>query len=164
MQFQIDLRYPASADQAMKMLVDRAYFERKYQKLDVGDFLITQHESTSDRFAIGFQFRAAGQTRVPDFARKIVGDSIRVRQSEYWTIAKRKGGIDIEIAGAPASVHADMALVAESPTRSVLKLDWTIRCGIPLLGGKVEKLIAEDVHRRSEADGAVSIALLELYQ
>jgi hypothetical protein len=163
MNFSIELQYPAAAETVMKMVVDKRYFERKYQALEVADFTITQHQVSDQTFGIDFRFRAAGATNIPEFAKKFVGDAIRVKQAERWQIAQRKGTIDIDIAGAPVSVHADMQLFAKDANRSMLRLDWTIRCGVPLLGGKVEKLIAEDVRRRAEADGAISAKLVSEY-
>lgn len=162
MKFSSELKYPQPVDVVMKMFTDPVYFERKYQALEVSDFAVTQHVP-GDRFSFHYRFRAAGDIRVPDFARRLVGDAIRVSQIDAWHVSERIGRIDIEIAGAPASVHADMMLQAAGAKASVLKLDWTVRCSIPLLGGKIEKLIAEDVQRRTAADGKVSVQLLERY-
>lgn len=162
MKFSSELKYPQPVVVVMKMFTDPAYFERKYQALEVSDYAVIKHVAGDD-FSLQYRFRAAGDTRVPDFARKLVGDAIRVTQTDAWVVPRRVGRIDIEITGAPASVHADMRLEAVGVKASVLKLDWTIRCGIPLLGGKVEKLIAEDVQRRTAADGKISIKLLDAY-
>lgn len=162
MKFSSELRYPRPAAVVMKMLTDPAYFERKYQALEVADFALAEHVA-GERFSISYRFRAAGQTRVPEFAKKFVGDSIRVSQTDSWRVSERIGAIDIQIGGAPVSVHADMKLEPAGAKACVLKLDWQLRCSIPLIGGKVEKIIAEDVQRRSAADEKVSVQLLEAY-
>lgn len=162
MKFNTELKYPQPVAVVLKMFTDPRYFERKYQALEVADFAITRHVE-GDNFSIEYRFRAAGDTRVPDFAKKLVGDAIRVRQVDAWQVSKRVGTIDIDISGAPASVRADMQIAAAGAKASVLTLQWQVRCGIPLIGGKVEKLIAEDVQRRTAADGKVSVKLLEAY-
>jgi hypothetical protein len=162
MKFESELKYPAAAGVVMKMFTDPAYFERKYRALEVLDFAVIQHVG-GENFSMHYRFRAAGGTRVPDFARKLVGEAIRISQVDAWRVSRRVGTIDIEIIGAPASVHADMQLEAAGAAASVLKLAWQVRCGIPLIGGKIEKLIAEDVQRRTEADGKVSVGLLADY-
>ncbi|WP_428312573.1 DUF2505 domain-containing protein [Hydrocarboniphaga sp.] len=162
MKFSSELKYPRPPAVVMKMFTDPAYFERKYQALEVSDYAVIQHVA-GENFSLQYRFRAAGDTRVPDFAKKLVGDAIRVTQTDAWQVSSYVGQIDIEITGAPASVHADMRLQAAGAKASVLKLDWTIRCGIPLLGGKVEKLIADDVQRRTAADGGISVKLLKDY-
>jgi hypothetical protein len=81
MNFSIELQYPAAAETVMKMIVDRHYFERKYQALEVADFEITDDRLSADAFSIDFRFRAAGATNIPEFARKFVGDAIRVKQT-----------------------------------------------------------------------------------
>lgn len=162
MKFSSELKYPQPPAVVMKMFTDPAYFERKYQALEVSDYAVIRH-AAGENFSLQYRFRAAGDTRVPDFAKKLVGDAIRVTQTDAWQVSRYVGQIDIEITGAPASVHADMRLEGAGAKASVLTLDWTIRCGIPLLGGKVEKLIAEDVQRRTAADGRISVKLLKDY-
>jgi len=161
LKYSTELKYPRPADVVIKMFTDRAYFEKKYQSMDVTDFKVDT-VVTGDPFTIRCRYSAAGDINVPDFAKKLIGEAIRVTQTDVWQVAKRTGTIDIEILGAPVTVHADMKLVS-SGAGSVLKLDWQFRCSIPLLGGKIEKLIAEDVERRTAMDARVSIKLLEAY-
>lgn len=163
MNFSLQTSFPAPAATVIRMFVDRDYVERKYRLLDVSDFAITDLQKQGDDFAVSFQFRAAGQSNIPEFARKLVGETIRVKQVERWNSKTLRGSIDIEIAGAPAKVQAAMQLVASAADSSVLKFDWTVHCGVPLLGGKVEKVIADDVQRRVAADGKASIALVPHY-
>jgi hypothetical protein len=162
MKFTNTLKYPQPVDVVMKMFTDPAYFAAKYKALEVSDYAVTKHVAGDD-FSFKYRFRASGETQVPEFAKKLVGDAIRVTQVDAWKVPQRVGTIDIEITGAPASVHADMKLEAAGAKACVLKLDWQVKCGIPLLGGKIEKIIAEDVQRRTAADEKISVKLLAAY-
>ena len=46
---------------------------------------------------------------------------------------------------------------------SAKELSWNISCGVPLVGGKIEKLVAQDIQAKSEADLNETRAQLENY-
>ena len=43
------------------------------------------------------------------------------------------------------------------------ELSWNISCSIPLVGGKVEKLIAQDIQSKAASDLAQTRAMLANY-
>ena len=146
----------------MHLFTDPDYFRREYQAMEVGDPQYVSHRREGDEFSSYYRFRATGRTSIPAFARKFVGDAIRVQQTDRWRAARHSGRIDIEIAGVPATgVGAQMRPTPKGARACRLSPDWVIRCSLPLLGGKVEKLIAEDVERRMIDDGRVSVQRLE---
>ncbi|MGP1281664.1 MAG: DUF2505 domain-containing protein [Parasphingopyxis sp.] len=75
-----------------------------------------------------------------------VGDSQRVRQTERWTGGP--GGpytaeVDVQPVGMPATMRGETTLSADGDG---CRCDATMeaRCAIPLMGGKVEKLMITD--------------------
>ena len=42
-------------------------------------------------------------------------------------------------------------------------LVWNVSCGIPLIGGKLEKVLAEDLQAKSRTDYQVSLKILRDY-
>jgi hypothetical protein len=99
---------------------------------------------------------------LPDFAKKFIGDSSVITQTDAWDLVKKTGRIEAEIKGAPVKVSAEMSLRDEGQGSANL-LKWTVSCGIPLLGGKLEKIISEDIQAKSRNDLAVSRKLLAGY-
>ena len=76
-------------------------------------------------------------------------------QQDAWDIARRTGRIDIELKGAPIKMFADMKLIEENG-KAVNVQSWTVSCSIPLVGGRIEAAIAEDVKAKSKRDLAAS--------
>lgn len=76
----------------------------------------------------------------------MVGDSQKVRQTERW-----EGGaggpysatVDIEPVGVPASMHGETTLSADGDGCACVAT-MEARCTIPLMGGKVEKMMIGD--------------------
>lgn len=79
-----------------------------------------------------------------------VGDSQRVRQTERWS--GEAGGpysaeVDVEPIGMPAKMHGETTL---HPDGDGCRCEATMEatCAIPLMGGKIEKLMIGDSDRK----------------
>ena len=78
---------------------------------------------------------------IPSFARKFVGDEIQIVQTESWGSADR-ADVTVTIPGKPGDMTGH-AVLAESGGRTTETVDLTVKVGIPLVGGKLEGLIAD---------------------
>jgi hypothetical protein len=146
----------------IKMFGDRSYFERKYKEVGAWDIEVLEHEKTDKQFRIKVRYTMKSEAGLPDFAKKFIGDSSVITQTDAWDLVKKTGRIEAEIKGAPVKVSAEMSLRDEGQGSANL-LKWTVSCGIPLLGGKLEKIISEDIQAKSRNDLAVSRKLLAGY-
>lgn len=77
---------------------------------------------------------------IPGFARKIVGDEIQLVQSEDWSDSAN-AALTVVIPGKPGRFDATITLTG-SESGSVETIDGDLVVSIPLLSGKLEKLIA----------------------
>lgn len=79
-------------------------------------------------------------TRLPEIARKLVGESLTVTQTERWQApaadGSRTADVEIKVAGAPVDAKAVQKLVAEGSSTRV-DLEGEVNSGIPFLGGKI---------------------------
>lgn len=128
------LTYDAPAEAVAAMLDDVAFREEVLERQKVlrgsatvdGDHVrIEQVRSSSD---------------LPSFAQKLVGDEITIVQVETWTSPT---GCDVELSipGKPGEAVGSMRLVESGGTTTEeITLDLSVR--IPLVGGKIEGLIA----------------------
>jgi hypothetical protein len=84
--------------------------------------------------------RTIPTTRMPDLARKFVGESLKVTQLESWSApaadGSRQSDISLKVAGAPLDVKAVQRLVADGGSTRI-ELEGTVRSSVPLLGGKI---------------------------
>ncbi|MEK6805310.1 MAG: DUF2505 domain-containing protein [Pseudomonadota bacterium] len=146
----------------LKMFSDRAYFERKYKDLGFTNIEVLDHSKTDTKFRIKVRYSARNDAPLPDFAKKFLGESNVVTQSDTWDLVKKTGRIEAEIRGVPVKVTADMALKDEG-TGCANHLKWDLSCGIPFIGGKLEQVVGDDIKTKSKTDIAKSRAILESY-
>jgi hypothetical protein len=78
---------------------------------------------------------------VPSFAQKFVGDEINIVQVERWTTVDT-ADVTVSIPGKPGEMSGSITLRENAGTTTEdVVLD--IRVGIPLVGGKIEKLVGD---------------------
>ncbi|MDR6508357.1 DUF2505 domain-containing protein [Arthrobacter oryzae] len=84
--------------------------------------------------------RTLPTTRLPEIARKFVGDSLTVTQLETWEApaadGSRQSSISLKIAGAPLDVSAVQRLIADGGSTRV-ELEGSVTSSVPFLGGKI---------------------------
>ncbi|WP_026551107.1 DUF2505 domain-containing protein [Arthrobacter sp. H20] len=78
--------------------------------------------------------------RLPEMARKFVGDSLTVTQTEQWAApladGSRTATITMTIAGVPVTVDAEQLLVSVG-TDTRVDLTGTVSSSIPFMGSKI---------------------------
>lgn len=164
MSTKIDLEHKFSkgVDSVWKMYSDRAFFERKYKDSGYANIEVLDFQSSAKGFSITCRYDAGSDAPMPDFAKKFIGERISVTQTDSWDAKTRTGKITTEIKGAPVKVTAEMKLEGDAKS-AVNKMKWTLSCGIPLVGGKLESLLGEDIKTKSARDQKVSSKILADY-
>lgn len=128
------LTYDASAEAVAAMLDDVAFREEVLERQKVlrgsakveGDLVTIEQVRSSDG--------------LPGFAQKFVGDEITIVQKETWT-SSTSCDVDLAIPGKPGEATGTMRLV-ESGGTTTEEIDLVLTVRIPLVGGKIEGLIA----------------------
>ena len=117
------------------MLTDASFRERVLERMQVlrGDVTVEGGVVTIEQVQ-----SAKG---LPSFATKLVGDEIRIVQVEAWREPDR-AAVDVTIPGKPGEM-AGSATLTESGGRTTERVDLEITVRIPLVGGKIEGLIAD---------------------
>ncbi|WP_258805308.1 DUF2505 domain-containing protein [Pseudarthrobacter sp. NS4] len=101
--------------------------------------------------------RTLPTTRLPEIARKFVGEHLKVTQVESWDApaadGSRRSNISLKIAGAPVDVTAVQRLVAEASGTRV-ELEGEVKSSVPFLGGKIadaaEPMIAKALNLQAK--------------
>jgi len=78
---------------------------------------------------------------IPSFAKKFVGEEIQIVQEESWGTADR-ADVTVTIPGKPGDMTG-AATLTESGGTTTERVELTVKVGIPLVGGKLEGLIAD---------------------
>jgi hypothetical protein len=151
MKFRHELRYDASPADVFAMLADPAFREASCAAQDV-----ISAEVHLEREGNGFSLTIDQLQRtddLPSFARAIAGDSTRAIQREEWEDSTG-GTLHIDAPGKPSEVKGTITLRAEgSQTVEIVELDLAVK--VPLLGGRLEKLLAERVAAGMDAEHEV---------
>ena len=78
---------------------------------------------------------------VPGFAKKFAGETTRAVQTEEWT-SPAGGSLSIETPCKPTSIKGTLSL-SESGGRTTETLEAEVKVKVPLIGGKLESLMAD---------------------
>lgn len=163
MQFEVEHSFDRPMADVLRMFTDRSYFERKIPLTGSRDMSVQRCEKTGDRFEIRYSFKSSAEVQLPDIAKKFLsGGDVTVKQSDAWDAKSGKGRIDIDLGGLPVSVGCEMQ-VRPRGNGCVNTLKWTIKVSVPLIGGKLERVIADDLERKMKRDFEVSTQLLKDY-
>jgi hypothetical protein len=155
MKFEERHSFDQPADTVMRMYADKAFFDRKNKEIGAIECELLDHQKTDTRFSVKYRLVMKSDAPLPEVAKKIMGDTVKMVQQDAWDLGKRTGRIEIDIKGAPLKVSADMKVVDEGG-KGVNVQSWNVSCSIPLVGGKIEAAIAEDIKAKSKRDLAVS--------
>ncbi len=160
MRFQHTTTYDAPAAEVFAMLTDRAWREKVgvAQGVVSSEVTITPEgpEGSGRRVVVDQVQNTAG---LPAIAKKIAGETTRAVVTEVWTSPTR-GTIEIVAPGKPTRAVGTVSLEeAGSTTRHVTDLEVTVK--VPVLGGRLEKLMADNIDHGMEIEEAVGAAWLE---
>ena len=95
---------------------------------------------------------------IPGFARKFVGEEIHIVQAEDWS-SPEKGNIHVSIPGKPGEMEGT-ALLTEDPDGTTETVNLTVKVNIPLVGGKIEGLVADLLAKALRAEHKVGVKWL----
>ena len=108
--------------------------------------------------------RTIPTNRMPDMARKFVGESLLVTQLESWDApaadGSRLSNITMTVSGAPLDVNAVQRLVSNGNSTRI-ELEGTVTSSVPFLGGKIAEAAEPMVGKALNIQSAQAQAWLE---
>ena len=146
------LTYDAPAEAVAAMLDDPAFREAVLERQKVARGSV---DIDGDHVRIE-QVRSGAD--LPSFARKFAGDEIVIVQEETWTTATA-ADLELQIPGKPGEAVGTLVLT-ESGGTTTETVDLVVSVRIPLVGGKVEGLIAEMVGHALDREHEVGVEWL----
>ena len=147
-----DMRYDgATPDEVYAMLADPAFREQvcEYQGYHRHDITITP-EGAGMAVVVDQHRPADG---VPSIAQKLVGDEINVHQQERWT-SPTDAVLEVAIPGKPGHLKGTVHLAGDAGgTTETVAVD--VKVSIPLIGGKIEGVLADMLVKALRAENTV---------
>ncbi|MET3963031.1 carbon monoxide dehydrogenase subunit G [Marmoricola sp. OAE513] len=138
MKLRHELAYDAAPAAVLAMLTDPAYWDKVAVATGaISSVATVEADGAATRIRIDQEQAVAG---VPSFAKKFVGDSTQAITTTVWSGASASHTVDTP--GKPTSINGT-ATVTEKGSGSVLTYDLDVKASVPLIGGKLEKLVLE---------------------
>jgi hypothetical protein len=133
-----ELCYAAPPADVLAMLTTPAFWDRVAEATGALSSTATvETEGEATTVVVDQQQQVVG---VPSFAKKFVGDSTRAITTQVWR--GLQASYVVETPGKPTSIAGTATLTA-SGDGSVLVYDLDVKASVPLIGGKLEKLVVE---------------------
>ncbi|HWU31766.1 MAG TPA: DUF2505 domain-containing protein [Marmoricola sp.] len=134
MKFQHELTFNAGLDDVRAMLLNPTFWDSVAQATGALSSKTTVTGTTTvteeDQKVVG----------VPGFAKKFVGESTRAIKTLNWN--GDNANFKVETPGKPTSL-AGTATLSSSGATTKLRYDLDVKASVPLVGGKLEKLVSE---------------------
>lgn len=155
MKLRHELAYDAPPADVRAMLADPLFWDRVGEATGaISSSATVGTEGETTRVIIDQEQEVVG---VPSFAKKFVGDSTRAITTQVWH--GDSATFAVETPGKPTSISGTASLTANG-SGSVLVYDLEVKASVPLVGGKLEKLVVELTTAGFEKEQAVGAAWL----
>jgi hypothetical protein len=140
--------YDASLADLSAMLDDPAYREEVVSALGGSEGSVT-FEQVGDTVVVVVS-QVQSSDGIPGFAKKFVGDQIPLLQREGWTSADH-ADLEVTIPGKPGQMVGSIELAEDGGTTTET-FDVVITVTIPLVGGRIDKIIADLLRKALRAE------------
>ena len=156
MRFSHELSYDAPPEEVYAMLADPSFRERVSLAREVVSFDVTLTPTGSGFTLVNDQIQPTAG--LPSFAKKFAGETTKAIQREEWS-SHDSGTLTIETPGKPTSITGTITLTG-SAAGTVERVDLEIKVKVPLIGAKLESLMADQVRDGMDVEHQVGQAWL----
>lgn len=156
MRFEHELRYDAPPEQVFAMLGDATFRERVCEAQHVSEATATV-DGVDETMTVHVDQKRPSDG-IPSFAKKFVGEQIHIVQHEEWS-GPTDAALDVSIPGKPGHLKGSVTLRPDGGG-TVETVSGELRVHIPVVGGKIEKLIADLLGEALQAEQRVGKAWL----
>lgn len=156
MKFTHELTYDATPDQVFAMLADPAFRAKVCDAQGV-----VSHEIELTPQGEGFLLvndQVQDTAGLPAIAKKITGETTRAVVTETWTSATG-GTVEVTAPGKPTKATGTVRLEARGATTAEV-VELEVKVKVPVVGGKLEALMADNIKQGLEVEQTVGTAWL----
>jgi hypothetical protein len=158
MKFEHQITYDSAPDKVRAMLADPAFRERVCEALRAFRHDV-RVEPDGARMSVVIDQTQPSQG-IPSFAKKVVGDDIRIVQREDWA-DESQASLTLEIPGKPGRFDGGISLApASDGNGSVETVAGDVKVKLPMVGGRLEGLIGDLLHKALATEQRIGRAWL----
>jgi uncharacterized protein YndB with AHSA1/START domain len=150
-----EIVYAASPDDVFEMLCDKAFREEVCRGIGSVRYEVSV---TRDGDTAQIRNHRVMKADLPDVAKKVVGDSIEMVQTEDWgerqADGSRTAAFRVEIPGKPGSITGSVSL-SPSGGGSREVVTGSVKVTIPFVGKKLETEVAKGLKAALRVEGQI---------
>jgi uncharacterized protein YndB with AHSA1/START domain len=142
--------FPAPPETVYSTLVDEAFLTERLRSIGGKGATLLAHSRTGP--GVSFRLRqGVDAARLPGAVRSILNGDLVVEREERWTAEDFAALSKVTISGVPGEIRG-RSRVAVQGTGSALVVTAQVKINIPLIGAKLERLVADQVGKLLAAE------------
>lgn len=156
--------YPATPETLWTVFGQPDYPHRKYQAQGITAYDVRRFDVAPDSISLDLERTlSVPLQRIPHFAQRFVHPEQTLHYLSHWH--RDDGGrcdFDLEIiaVGLPVRITGKGQLRATGAASSRLAIEFDVQVHVPLIGGKIEKMLASFIEKSFQDDHAFTLQYL----
>jgi hypothetical protein len=140
-------RYPAPATTVYALFGDRGFLQARLEANGGLDPQVMSLDVTDDGGVVMVTRQGIPASKLPSVVASFISGDLSTQRTESWRPAADgyTADLTVTIHGAPASMKGTMTLSDDPNGGSVLMVNADATVPIPMFGGKIEKVVVEQV-------------------
>lgn len=162
MQFVTQMTWDAPLERVLNMVTSPEYVARKTELMDYVSFDIQSCTMDGQIFTAKVRVTDMPSIELPAFAQRFIRQDqpIVMDQTDTWNKDTACGELLLENRSVSVvKIRAGMAL-SELDGITTNTLNWDVSCSVPLVGGKLAAMIADDIREKAARTELVSRQVL----
>jgi len=146
MELKLSASYDATPEEVFAIITDATFREQACEKTKALSYDVQVTESGGD--TVVRVRREMPSDDVPDIARKFVGQTLTVVQTETWHAAKADGSRDADVVGEISNTPVTLkgtASITSGGGKTVQAISLDIKVAVPLIGKKIEPFVVDAI-------------------
>jgi uncharacterized protein YndB with AHSA1/START domain len=146
MELKLSASYDATPEEVFAIVTDATFREQACEKTKALSYSVEVTESGGDTI-VKVQ-REMPSDDVPDIARKFVGQTLTVVQTETWHPAKADGSREADVRGEISNTPVTLkgtAQITAAGASAVQSIELDVKVAVPLIGKKIEPFVVDAI-------------------
>ncbi|GAA0627875.1 DUF2505 domain-containing protein [Kribbella sandramycini] len=153
MELKLSASYDATPEEVFAVVTDKTFREQACEKTNALSYDV--QVSTSGADTVVKVTREMASDDVPDIARKFVGGTLTVVQTETWHAAAADGSrtadVSGEISNTPVSLKGT-ASITPGGAQTAQGIELDVKVAVPLIGKKIEPFVVDAIRKGLEKE------------
>ncbi len=156
MKFRHEITYDAPAQDVWAMLSDPAFRQKSCAAMGVVSATVSI-DAAGDGMRVRID-QVQHTEGIPSFAKKFAGDTTEAIQVEEWS-DPRSAAMTVTTPGKPTRITGTLSLTGDGD-RTVEMFEGEVKVSVPLIGGKLEGLMADLFRKGMDKEHSAGVAWL----